>query len=479
MIIYWAIIIIGLALVDTTRTAHAVPPPDFIFAIGSQIAQIFSLLVLGLSVVAGVLRRFFQAHPWYIRHRRAIWIVAAIVVLLVSLLGAYYYDRYRQAKEYGTWVEQSKQQEAASVQDQGETGDNLDQLKLGETSGTAISPERLASDRGLAFIKQYYDNLGSGNIAAAYAVSSKPASFAVYQSWYKNTTGISLDNAQKISDTTYSLGLTLYEGQASTRYAVLMRLQPAGNGFVINHSDVRVLAQAGAVQPLAQTTGSSAFYEQHRNDDLKISNSEFRQVTQQPVFVLDAREDEEYDIGRFPGSHHIRFADLKAGEWITLPQDQVVYVLCWSGIRGKEVAEFLRTKNIVSRYLENGADGWVDFGGKWEGGIKFLSRYSAERYQIVFSTADVKAKQQQGVVLVDSRPPAKYQKKHIPGSVNIPTIYTASSDIDRVFSQVPAGSTVITVCDDFVSCFDAKVTGVKLEKRGATFLGRYNKPWEY
>jgi len=34
------------------------------------------------------------------------------------------------------------------------------------------------------------------------------------------------------------------------------------------------------------------------------------------------------------------------------------------------------------------------------------------------------------------------------------------------------------VCDSFVNCFDAVLTGTELERRGHIFLGRYNSPWE-
>ncbi len=98
--------------------------------------------------------------------------------------------------------------------------------------------------------------------------------------------------------------------------------------------------------------------------------------------MLDAREDEEFAIGNYPGSHHLRFADIKAGEWIQLPTDQIIYVLCWSGIRGKEVADFLRSKKILARYVERGADGWVSFGGKWLGEIKFRSVYKQDQYKV-------------------------------------------------------------------------------------------------
>ncbi|HEV7424510.1 MAG TPA: rhodanese-like domain-containing protein, partial [Candidatus Paceibacterota bacterium] len=126
-----------------------------------------------------------------------------------------------------------------------------------------------------------------------------------------------------------------------------------------------------------------------------------------------------------------------------------------------------------------GADGWVAYGGKWNGGIKFRSSYNEDRYKIVFTTDQVKQYVQSGAVIVDSRNIEKYNRRHIPGSISIPIIYTPSSKIEEVLRQVPPASTVITVCDDFVSCFDATVTGVKLEKKGHTFLGRYNRPWEY
>jgi rhodanese-related sulfurtransferase len=168
-----------------------------------------------------------------------------------------------------------------------------------------------------------------------------------------------------------------------------------------------------------------------------------------------------------------------AGQWEILPRDKFIYVFCWSGMRGKEVAEFLRTKNLVASYLENGADGWVNFGGTWTGGVKFSDQYPDERYQIVFSTDEVKALAAQGIFLVDTREPERFAVSHIVGSVNIPIMYTPTADLNTVFSHVPAGSSVITVCDGYINCFDAKITGVELERRGYQFLGRYNKPWEY
>lgn len=224
------------------------------------------------------------------------------------------------------------------------------------------------------------------------------------------------------------------------------------------------------------------FFEDNKATPLSISNENFKNVLQgdkNSFVILDARENIEYENGYFPGSNHIRFADLRAGEWAQLPKDKVIYIFCWSGIRGKEVAEFLRTKNIVGVYLETGANGWYEFGGTWEGNIKFAQKYTDLKFQKVFTTEEVKKYVKEGVVLVDSREPAKFQRSHIKGSLSIPILFTPSADLEKTFAQVPVGKKVITICDEYVNCFDAKLTGVELEKRGYTFLGRYNKPWEY
>ena len=222
-----------------------------------------------------------------------------------------------------------------------------------------------------------------------------------------------------------------------------------------------------------------AFFEANESLPLLITNEDFSRLAEAPIFVLDAREDEEYEIGYYPGSNHVRFADLLAGEWQDLPTDKVVYVLCWSGIRGQELAEFLRTKGIVSQYLEDGASGWVEWGGAWNGEILFSSKYNEKRYTGTLSTSEVHNYVDNGTILVDARRQDVFTESHIEDSLNITIFFTPSDELDKLFAQVPPGSQVITICDDYVSCFDAKIAGVKLEELGHTFLGRYNEPWAY
>ena len=366
---WWVFVLVQLVLgwFVSFGTAHAVIPPDFVFNIGAQVGQFFSLVALVSMTVIGFFLRFFTGGWHIVRERKALSVSVACALLLCIGGGAFWYGQLQQKLEYEKWLQESR--------------------SYGE------------------------QNIPHEDVSSPAAVPS--------------TTELTTDQTP-----------------------------PRGTGF----------------------------FGVHKGDKLFVTNEEFSfatQDTQSGAVVLDARENIEYESGRFPGSLHIRFADLKAGQYMRLPKDVPVYVLCWSGMRGKDVAEFLRSNGIVASYVENGANGWFESGGKWEGDIAFGKRYSEERYRAVFSTEEVRTRAKEGVVLVDTREPETYAKKHIPGSVNIPIMYTPSNDMERAFGQVPPHSTVITVCDGYVNCFDAKLTGVELERRENTFLGRYNKPWEY
>lgn len=530
------------------EAAYAVIPPDFIFNIGTQIAQFFSIIAIFATAILGTFFQFFKTRYYALKHKKIVLSLTIVGIMLVSLTSSYFYATYKQKAEYQKWLKESQQYSANQntqnanldsdndgLTDLEETnfGTNLnnpdtngdgysdgeevkngynpngpgkfgeeginedanDQLNIGTESNKNIdtSAEKFISnvnvtDNSARFISEYYGNIANGNLEQAYEMSKKNVSFNTFKGWYLKTSKITLDNLVRIDEKKSSIELTLYEDGTFTRYGVLMTLTLQGEiPARVEKSEVKILAQ-GVIdnQNVSvdenKTAQEYGFFAKNENTNILITNQDFKNITdsqRSDYIALDAREDIEYENGYFPGSLHIRFADLKAGRWIELPKDKPIYVICWSGIRGKEVAEFLRTKKIVSSYLENGANGWVEFGGKWIGEIKFGEKYTDQKYQIVFSTEDVKKKVTEGVILVDTREPYKFNQSHIEGSVNIPIMYTPTINLEKTFSQVPANSKVITVCDGYVNCFDAKITGVELERRGHQFLGRYNKPWEY
>lgn len=456
-------IFVVLFILATTSSAKAVPPPDFIFNVGSQLIQAFAFILVFFTATFGalsqVLRQFFAT----LLQRKIFLALFILLILGISFGGAYAYEAYRQQQEYRKWQAESNRQDPQ----QGLAADNLD--KLNPSISPAPAESAMPEDPEMAFLRSYYHNIELRRFAEAYAVSKQTVSFETFKDWYKNITALNINGIQKIADHKYSLRLDLHEGDVISYYAVLTEVAMNEDGsYRIANSDVKIL-EGPDVTPIATDV------------PLEVANAEFQSIINQnvPRTILDAREDEEYGYGRFPDSLHIRFADLKAGQWVQLPGDQPIYVICWSGIRGREVAEFLRSKHLIARYLQEGANGWVQSGGTWEGEISFAARYLDDRYKIVFTTDQMKQMIDAGnVTIVDSREQAKYDTWHIPGSINIPIIYTPTSQLEAALSQVPAGASVVAICDDFVNCFDAKIAGVKLEARGAQFLGRYNKPWE-
>lgn len=236
---------------------------------------------------------------------------------------------------------------------------------------------------------------------------------------------------------------------------------------------------------VALPVAESSYFHDNATLPLDISNGDFAAIESIPSsdgtpptaaanpYVLDAREDEEVEIGRYPGSVHVRLADLLDGAYAGVPRDRTVYVFCWSGIRGSEVATFLRDHGVLARYLSDGAEGWVSSGGRWDGGVKFSSVYSAPQYARTLTADETDATVADGAVLVDARDAERTARKPIAGSIPISAIFTPTSALETAFALVPAGVDVIAVCDDFVSCFDAKLVGIRLEKRGHAFVGRY------
>lgn len=490
------ILLLVISVTAVPNIALAVPPPDFIINIGTQLASFFGIAVVFATAILASAHNYIKIHFARFKFKKIHWISGIVAILVIAGASSYYYNWHYQKVAYEQWWEESEQRkgeipkEDSSVQ----MANEIDDLIAPDVPEIAGDLPKIPEDPGTSLIKQYYFDIADHRFKEAYEVSKKTVSFETFSGWYAETNKIIIDDILKIDREKYSLELTLIEGDEGTRYGVLMTLalDEQGMPISIRASEVRTLGNfyisddsTGPVVIEIQDSGfgsqDSGFFEKNKSSDLLIGNAEFKKALDGggDYIVLDAREEIEFENGSLPGSTHIRFADLKAGRWIELPDDKHIYVICWSGIRGKEVAEFLRKKELSARYLESGADGWVSYGGKWDGDIKFTKVYSDSRYKLVFDTETVKKKIKEGVKIVDSRPPSKFNAGHIPGSVNIPLMYTPTSELQSVFSKLSAGGSVITVCDDYVNCFDARLTGVELERRGYKFLGRYNKPWDY
>lgn len=344
-----------VALLAFPARTLAVPPPDFIFSIGSQIAYVFSFIAILFSAGFGLFYQFLRAKYYSFKPHPVRFFLILLGISIVAIGAAYWYNANQQQVQYMNWLEESE----------------------------------------------------------AHSKESRE---------------------------------------------------------IVVEEELPVVAEV------------SDFFELNKDVQTSISNEDFQALIdsgRSDYLILDARENLENGYGHFPGSSHLRYADIKAGLTQDLPKDKFIYVLCWSGIRGQETAELLRDQGFVAIYLEDGADGWVsDFGGMWEGSIKFSASYPDSEYAITFTTGQTRQKVSEGVILVDAREPEKIAASKI-DAYEMPIMYTVTDELEAMYAQIPPGSRVITICDEYVNCFMAKIVGVELEIRGADFLGRYNEPWKY
>lgn len=115
-LIYLAAFLLLNHFVVFPKPAQAVVPPDFIFNIGSQIAQISSISLIFLTAVFGTFFQFFKTRFSAIKRKKTVLAATVAIILIVTLTGSYFYAAYRQKAEYQKWLEQSKKPKAALMQ---------------------------------------------------------------------------------------------------------------------------------------------------------------------------------------------------------------------------------------------------------------------------------------------------------------------------------------------------------------------------
>jgi rhodanese-related sulfurtransferase len=79
------------------------------------------------------------------------------------------------------------------------------------------------------------------------------------------------------------------------------------------------------------------------------------------AYLLDVREDDEWDAGHVPGAVHIPLGELGA-RYTELDRDRPLYVICRSGNRSARAAQALAGAGWDARNVADGMIGWHDAG---------------------------------------------------------------------------------------------------------------------
>ncbi len=119
-LVYISAILAANHVVFFPAPARAVVPPDFIFNIGSQVAQISSIVLIFATAAFGAVAQFFKAEIAGIKRKKTVLAAAAALVLAATLTGSYLYASYQQKAEYRKWLEKNKAK-APAAQNSGRT----------------------------------------------------------------------------------------------------------------------------------------------------------------------------------------------------------------------------------------------------------------------------------------------------------------------------------------------------------------------
>ncbi|RFS87533.1 rhodanese-like domain-containing protein [Actinomadura spongiicola] len=85
----------------------------------------------------------------------------------------------------------------------------------------------------------------------------------------------------------------------------------------------------------------------------------------QDGYLLDIREQAEWDAGHAPSAVHIPMGQLgdRAGE---VPRDREVFVICRSGARSAQVTVALNQAGWLARNVDGGMKDWAEVGRPME-----------------------------------------------------------------------------------------------------------------
>jgi rhodanese-related sulfurtransferase len=89
----------------------------------------------------------------------------------------------------------------------------------------------------------------------------------------------------------------------------------------------------------------------------EVDVSEIPSTDGQRPYLLDVREDDEWDAGHIEGAEHIPMMDVPV-RLAEIPTGEQVLVICRSGSRSARVAGFLQAQGVDAANVAGGMQVW-------------------------------------------------------------------------------------------------------------------------
>jgi rhodanese-related sulfurtransferase len=78
-------------------------------------------------------------------------------------------------------------------------------------------------------------------------------------------------------------------------------------------------------------------------------------------FVVDVREDHEFEAGHVPNAHHIPLSTV-ADRSAELPQGEQIWLICQGGVRSMKAADYLLAQGFDVVSVAGGTGAWIAAG---------------------------------------------------------------------------------------------------------------------
>jgi rhodanese-related sulfurtransferase/phosphohistidine swiveling domain-containing protein/membrane protein insertase Oxa1/YidC/SpoIIIJ len=210
-----------------------------------------------------------------------------------------------------------------------------------------------------------------------------------------------------------------------------------------------------------------------------IENGEMTKVN-----LIDVRETEEVEMGAIQGSWARRYPDLQANADGLVVEGKRTVLVCESGNRSSELSEFFHGKGIDVNFMVGGYEKWVAEGRPMMGlgsaersDLRALPEFRNK--EVLLDTPDVmRLAAEENVLFVDVRYPKEFEAGHLPGAVNLTLRKMLAEEAHAAIAALPKRPIVVP-CYDKRSSFYALILGVRLERMGFDFRGRYTVPHEF
>jgi rhodanese-related sulfurtransferase len=196
--------------------------------------------------------------------------------------------------------------------------------------------------------------------------------------------------------------------------------------------------------------------------------------------ILDIRDSYAYQVGYFPGSVHMRLADLLHGRWTELEdfKDKPILLICFLGTTGTIASDFLSAQGFTNLYIPQG--GLQETLRRESVPFVGTSRFAHHEEMIDrLSVDEANALVGAGAKVIDVRSPEMYtEASPVTPDVQFFREFKTTVQIEEFVSKLQKDTTYLSVCNSDASCYQAEMLLHDLKANGLNAGGTFdvNKP---